>query len=545
MPSLTVTAEAASPRVTAPGQTRPAAAAVQKATYGQILKSTSQIGAASVVTILFGIVRTKAMALFLGPAGVGVMGLYNSVAELTQGIAGMGVQSSGVRQIAEAVGSGREGRIAVTATVLRRISVLLGVLGAGGLALLAAPVSYITFGTYERAAGVALLALAVFCKLVSQGQSALIQGMRRISDLAAMSVLAAVLSTAISIPVVYVFREDGIVPSLIAVAAVTLATSWWYSRRVRVQPGALALRDMRRETAALLKLGAAFMASGFLTIGGAYVIRIIVLREAGFAAAGLYQAAWVIGGLYVGFILQAMGADFYPRLTAVCNDNGACTRLVNEQAHISLLLAGPGVIATLTAAPLVIAIFYSPDFRPAVDLLRWICLGMTLRVVAWPMGFVILAKGAQQVFFWTEVAATAVHVGLAWFLVSRVGVNGAGMAFFGLYVWHGLLIYVVVRRLSGFRWSRTNRQLGLFFLPLTALVFSGFYLFPFWLAAGVGSVAVLISSLYSVRILVRLVPRESWPSPLRQFLARRSMGMPDGTHGEGSDDDRSPTARGI
>ncbi len=43
---------------------------------------------------------------------------------------------------------------------------------------------------------------------------------------------------------------------------------------------------------------------------------------------------------------------FYPRLTGVAKDNVATNRMVNEQAQVSLLLAGPGVIATLTLAPL-------------------------------------------------------------------------------------------------------------------------------------------------------------------------------------------------
>ena len=58
-----------------------------------------------------------------------------------------------------------------------------------------------------------------------------------------------------------------------------------------------------------------------------------------------------------------MGADFYPRLTAVADDHKECNRLVNEQAEVGLLLAGPGVIATLTFAPLVIWLFYSSAFR--------------------------------------------------------------------------------------------------------------------------------------------------------------------------------------
>ncbi len=98
--------------------------------YRQILKSSALIGGSSMMKIGIGIVRTKAMALMLGPAGFGLIGLYGSIADLAQSIAGMGINSSGVRQIAEAVGSGETGRIARTVTVLRRTSILLGIAGA-------------------------------------------------------------------------------------------------------------------------------------------------------------------------------------------------------------------------------------------------------------------------------------------------------------------------------------------------------------------------------------------------------------------------------
>ena len=75
----------------------------------------------------------------------------------------------------------------------------------------------------------------------------------------------------------------------------------------------------------------------------------------------------------MGFILQAMAADFYPRLTSSAGDNTACNRLVNEQTLVGLLLAGPGVLATLTFAPLVISLFYTAKFGAAVGILRWIC----------------------------------------------------------------------------------------------------------------------------------------------------------------------------
>ncbi len=506
------------------GSTEPASpeitpiTAASKHSYGQILKSSAMIGGSSAVNIGIGIIRTKAMALLLGPAGVGLMGIYSSILNLTQSIASMGINSSGVRQIAEAAGSNETERIGRTATVLRRTAIVLGVFGAFLLAVFSKWISIVTFGNERHSASVAALSIAVFFGSVYGGQAALIQGMRRISDLAKMGVLGAIFGTVISISLIYFFGEKGIVPSLVSIAGMMVLTSWWYSRKVRIQAQALTMSEVGQEAAGLLKLGLAFSASGILTMGSAYAIRLIVLRQISFEAAGLYQSAWTLGGLYVGFILDAMATDFYPRLTAAAKNNTQCNRLVNEQAHISLLLAGPGVIATLTFAPLVIALFYTTKFRAAVEPLRWICFGMALRVVAWPMGFIILAKGAQTIFFWTEVAATVVHIGLAFILVSYFGLTGATMAFFGLYIWHGILIYLIVRWLTGFRWSAANRETGLVFLPAIGVAFCGFRWLPFWLATAVGALATVLSGVYSMRVLVNLVSFDRIPGPIRRLL---------------------------
>ena len=501
-----------------PPAAAPAAKTEEKGTYGQILKSTALVGGSSVINIAMGILRTKAIAVLLGPAGFGLAGLYGSVANLTQSVAGMGINSSGVRQIAEAVGSGDTERIARTAVVLRRVSILVGLLGAILLVVFSAQVSAVTFGSKQNASAVALLSVAVFFTLVSNGQGALIQGMRRISDLAKMGVLGALFGTVITIPVVYFFREQGVVPSLVGVAAMSLATSWWYSRKIQIETTTITASQSGQEAAALLKLGFAFMTSALMTMGSAYIIRIAVLHKLGLEATGIYQSAWTLGGLYVGFILQAMGADFYPRLTASAHDNVACNRLVNEQARVSLLLAGPGVIATLTFAPLVIALFYSATFGAAVGLLRWICLGTILQVISWPMGFIIVAKGEKGLFLFSEVAWTVVHLGLAWICLGIFGVNGAGIAFFGSYVFHVGLNYLIVRRLSGFRWSTENGQIGLLSLIVIAGVFGGFSALPVIWAYCIGTLAAVLSGVYSIRVLLTLVSWSQIPRPIQQLL---------------------------
>ena len=486
--------------------------------YGEILKSTSLIGASSVINIAMSIVRLKVLAIFLGPAGIGLFGLYNVITDLTANLVGLGVQSSGVRQVAVAMSSGEVDKVARIAKVLTLTSLVLGAIGALVLLVLAAPISNLTFGTEARASAVMLLGLAVLLRILAGAPTAIIQGNRRIGDLARMTVAGAVLNTVAAIPLIYFFGEAGVVPSLIAVALTSWIAAHWYCRKVRLPKVKLTLAQFTTETNLLLKLGFAFMASGLLTAGAAFVIRILVVQHDGVAAAGNYQAAWSLGGIYVGFILQAMGTDFYPRLSAASADDDLCNRMVNEQSRVSILLAGPGLLATLALSPLVMAVFYSTQFADAVPLLRWFCLGMLLRVVAWPMGFIILAKGAQQTFFWTEVAATVVHVGLAWLLLGVMGLAGAGVAFVGLYVWHGLLIYFLVNRMSGFRWSRDNLALGAMFLGLTGMVLVAVEMLPFWPGLVVALAGTAFGSWFSLALLIKLVPQKWLPAPLRPVL---------------------------
>jgi PST family polysaccharide transporter len=344
--------------------------------------------------------------------------------------------------------------------------------------------------------------------------------MRRIGDLARLGVFGALLGSVISIVLVYLLGERGVALAVVALAASLCLSAWWYGRKVRVEAPNMTAAEVGSEAAGLLKLGFAFMASALMMTATAYVVRLILIREVAVEAAGLYQAAWTLGGLYVGFILQAMGADFYPRLTGIANDNIASNRLVNEQAAVSLLLAGPGIIATLTFASLAVGLFYSAEFAGAVDILRWICLGMALRIVIWPIGYIILAKGKQHIFFWTEFAWTTVHVALAWICIKYWGAEGAGIAFFASYVFHGVLIYCIVQRLSGFSWAPGNLKTVMLFGAMIASVFWIFdFLSAFWSIA-FGTVLLAVSALYTIRCLLKVVGSSALPRPLRQFFSR-------------------------
>jgi PST family polysaccharide transporter len=428
--------------------------------YGQILRSSALVGGASAVTLLAGILRGKAVAVLLGPAGVGLIGIYSAIAMTASTVAGLGLANSAVRAIAAA----QEADVTLAvrkAKALRRGSWWLGWLGAALCVLLATPLSRWSFGDEVHVTPLILLAPAVLFGVVGAAQTAVLQSTRRVRSLAEATVLGAVAGLVVAVPLYWGLGVEGIVPSIVLGALVNLVVAGAYARRELAGSGTPAERPVSADYAQLLRLGVFLMASGLSTVLGGYVVRALVVRSLGIEAAGLYQAAFGLGGSLIGFVLSAMGTDFYPRLAAAAADKAQVTRLVNEQGCVSLLLALPGLATLIAAAPVLLRLLYAPGFEAAVPLLRLMTLGFLGRVVSWPLGYILLARGNGAVFLALEAATVAVQVtGAAWGL-RGLGLEATGLAFVASYCVYTALVLGVARRLVGFRWTPANLRLGL------------------------------------------------------------------------------------
>jgi PST family polysaccharide transporter len=456
----------------------------------------------------------------LGPAGMGLVGLYETAASLVGTICRMGIGSSGVRTVAEAAGAGDEAKVSSTIITLRRVSLVSGTVGMIVLLGLSFPLGRLTFGDSQHTWGMALMSLTLLFGGISAGQTALLQGMRKIRELASSQVLGSVFGAIASISLIYFLKEDGVAPYLVTVSAFGILTSWWYARRIRVKKVFLSFWDTLHESKALLGMGMAFMVSALLAAGVAYGSRVLILWELGKDAVGLYQATWTLSSLYVSLVLNAMAMDFYPRLTAVANVNAEVNRLVNEQTEMGLLISIPGVLATITLAPWVLTIFYSGEFTAAAEIIRWQIIGIALRVVSWPLGFVQLAKGKGKVFVLTELAASALHIILLIVCIRLYGLDGVGIAFALLYVCYTVGMFFTCRWLSGFKWSRPAKKILVLSCAIVALTFIAVRYLPQMLGVACGMLLTLVAAYACLQSLQKLLD-VNFMTLLRTKIAHR------------------------
>jgi len=471
--------------------------------YHTILKSSSLIGGSEVAKLLIGIVQVKFVAIFLGPVGIGLIGIYNSVINLGWRIAGLGIGSSGIREVAEAVGSNDREKIGRMVLTLRRISWLTGTVGSLTVVFLAQPLSRITFGTTEHAWALVLLAWIILMRNIQSAQMAYLQGLRRIGDLVRLKIIGAIGGATIGVGFYAWLRLDGIVPAMLILAAFNLTASWWFARKIPPPHVSMTWGESVRASTGLMRLGLAFMWTGVLTAGVAYLTRLLINLEIGVGAVGIFQSAFRLSGLFVNFVLQAMGTDFYPRLTGVAHDNRKINQLVNEQIEIGLLLAVPGMIAMLVFAPWVIRIFYTAKFAASAELLQWFLLGCLGRVISWPMGHITVAKGKAHWMVFTETSANLLHILLIWLGLHFLGVHGVAVAFFILNVFYIVLMIFVSYKLSGFIWNSDVWRLLITMLPVSGGVFLVCQFMQETHATIIGTIATCIVGIYCLRELTR------------------------------------------
>ena len=437
--------------------------------------------------------------MLIGATGVGILGNLQAMQTLAATLAGLGLNTSGVRDVSRAHHDGDPEKVALLGEALSRANWVTGLITAVLMAASCATLSLWTFGHDGYALDVACLGLAVVLSNVAAVQMAILQASGRIADLAWVQAAGAWGGTLAFTVCFSAFGVAGASPALVVCAALNLALAWWRARGLPRSRSPIAWTESLKIARDMLGLGMSFMVSALAGALVAYLIRVLVTRELGVEAAGFYTAAFALSAMFVGFVLSAMASDYFPRLAVVSHDRHAVNRLVNEQTEISLLLACPGIVLTMVAAPWVVEILYSKAFSPATDLLHWFVLGLLGRVVAWPLGFVLVAHGQGGWSLLSEAVFGALHLALVWIGIQYWGLMGVGIGFVALYLAYTASMYALCRHLTGFRWAMPTARLLVTSGVLVLACFGATTMLPEQLAVVAGLFIALISSWYSMR----------------------------------------------
>jgi len=426
----------------------------EQKSYRQIFKATTLFGGVQVYNIIIIIIRSKFVAVLLGPTGMGISGLLTSTTGFISSLTNFGLRVSAVKSIAATSSAGNREEVSTVISVLQRLIWATGLLGTIVTAFLSPWLSQLTFGNKDYTFAFIWISVTLLFQQLSNGYSAILQGLRQLKFLAKANVIGALIGLIITVPLYYFFQFDGIVPVIILSSLTSMVILWQLSRKTGVIPVMVSNETALIKGREMIKMGLLLSLSGMITVGVSYIVRVYISNTGGVDQVGLYNAGFAIVNTYVGMIFTAMGTDYYPRLSAVAQDNQRARQLINQQAEIAIMILAPVLAIFLVFISWVVIIFYSNKFIAVNGMIHWAALGMYFKAAAWSVGFILLAKGASKLFFWNELLGNIYILGFNIVGYRLAGLEGLGISFLAAYFIFFIQVFIIANHKYQFAFDK-------------------------------------------------------------------------------------------
>lgn len=393
------------------------------------------------INIACSLVRNKLIAILIGPVGIGLVILYNSVLEMAGNASRMSIDQSAIREIT--ADSTPAHRADITA-VVRRWSLWLGLVGMGGVCIFSPLLSRWTFGDTTRWWTFCLLSPVPLLSTLNMGRQALMQGLGQLPLLAKASALGAVVATVLSVSLIWLVGVDAIIPMLLIYAAAMLAATIWLSPRT--PRSNIDSREILRRGKGFVRLGAVITAALIAGQLAGYLF-ILYLNHSGHTAmVGIYQSGYMLVNTYVGVILTGIWAEYFPRLGRAIHSKRSTSVIVSNQISLTISLSLPLVLMLIGLDRFVISLLYAGTFDAVTPYVTIGSIGVIPRAFAFCMSFVILAKGDGHAFIATEIISAIAGLCLNIAGYSLAGMTGLGVSYIVWYTFYCLIVGTVYTR---------------------------------------------------------------------------------------------------
>jgi PST family polysaccharide transporter len=471
--------------------------------YKKIFKTTFLFGFVQVFNILVKVGTNKAVALFLGAEGMGIIGLFNSATGMLKTGAGLGLSQSAVRDISEAYASKNNKRFSRIISLTNKVIIITSLLGILITLALSPFLSKWSFGNNHYTIAFVWISIVVGLNIISDAQLAILKGMRQLRALAKASMIGSIVGLVTAVPFYYFFGKGGIVPSLIVTAFAALFFSNYFVRKIKYDSIKLTWKEICKESSSMVKMGSSLMVSSFLASFSVLIISSYIRRETGLTDVGLYNAGTAIMTGYFGVIITALTTDYYPRIAAVNKDNVKLQSELNKQSVVSLIMAGPIIVLFLFLLPLFVVILYSKEFLPIVDFVKIGIFGTLITIVSNQVDMILVAKFNIKVFTIIAVIYRIIQVLLSIALYKYFGLVGMGFTLMLLGVIHMLIMTITVNKLYKIRFNKLFIKIAFVILLFT---FSAVFISEIenqYFRYSFGVLLLLLSSLFSLYISKR------------------------------------------
>lgn len=399
---------------------------------------------ATAIKMLAGLAINKAVAIYIGPSGLAIIGQFQNFMQLTMTAAKGGINSGVTKYTAE---YGKEGeQLTPLLSTAGRISVVCSLLVGASLIVLAYPASEYFLNSAEYAYVFVIFGVTIGLFVINQLLLSIINGLKEVKVFIAINITQSLYSLIFTTLLIVMFGLNGALIALVTNQSVVFISVLW---RLRYHPVIKYSRFRKKfdwqQAKKLLRYSAMALTSAATVPVSHLIIRNYLGENLSWEQAGYWQAMWYISSMYLMVVTTALSIYYLPRLSEITDRLELRKELLNGYKLIMPIVMILS-LAIYLLKDIIIWLLFTEDFLPMRELFAWQLIGDVVKIASWLLAYLMLAKAMTKLFIITEVVFSILFVSFSMLFVDLYGLVGVTYAYFVNYSLYFILMMYIFRK---------------------------------------------------------------------------------------------------
>lgn len=411
----------------------------------KIYKGVIYTGLGHLSKLLLGFALVKLIAYYHGRSGLGYVANFMSVITIAVSMAGGGITNAVIKYVAEYKNSKYQLVNFISSAVCYSLffSFLIFFFGI----IYSKNTSNIIFGDEKYYIYINWLAISQLAFAFNNFYSGFLNGIGENENFARIQIFSAIIFFPIVWMLISLRSLDGLILAIIITYTSIFFLSLFLCLKNKIFHYFILTTANFTDGGKLLKYSIISVVSAIAFPVAEIMIRGVLIKSTDYTQAGLWQGAMKLSGAYIGFFSTFLAFYFVPRVS-----------FSNEKKYIKLfsfkIMIFISIMFSIGAAVFYIfrenfiVILLSKDFLELKELFKYQLIGDFFRIMAYVVGFLLIAKAAIILSILAEIFQNLLFFGFVQFFSENMSVDklmkiyAISYFIYFLICFLGLLIYV-------------------------------------------------------------------------------------------------------
>ncbi|MCB5250058.1 MAG: O-antigen translocase [Sulfurimonadaceae bacterium] len=406
-----------------------------------LIKTTLLSSVATVIKILSSIVINKAVALYIGPSGLALIGQFQNFSQAIQ-IISSGAINTGVTKYTSEYCSKEKSIQSLFSTSIK-ISFFFSILIGFCIIFFSDYIAVQLLKTDRYSYIFIIFGFTLIFFILNNYFLSILNGLKEIKMFISISIIQSIYSLCFTTLLIVFYSFDGALIAFVTNQSIVFIIIIWMLRKHKI----INFNNFRGkfniiEAKKLSKFMIMTLTSALSVPASYFIIRNQIGETLGWDVAGYWQALISISSLYLLIITTALSTYYLPKLSAINSIETLKKEIFNGYYIIIPIVCLLGMCLYMIREFIIIVLFTN-DFLPMKEFFIYQICGDVLKISCFLIGYVLIAKEMTKIFIIKELVMSIFFVVISVILLKNYALEGVFFAYIITYISNLILLIII------------------------------------------------------------------------------------------------------